>query len=131
MQNRRKYLKISNKIRSYNVLKKKLRMIIVNKSLHASLPILISFCNLGNVTLQEYKFNVLPKEFGILHDLEKFTLSKNLVVNTTQSVYEQLEKDYFKNSLEFLVTSNNNVSCTIYFYSLLYLIRYYHIIPNY
>ncbi|XP_067203533.1 leucine-rich repeat-containing protein 58-like [Linepithema humile] len=61
-----------------------------------------SFRNLVDVTLQECKFNFLPKEFGTLHHLQEITLSSNYVVNTTRSAWEWLEQDSMRNNLKSL-----------------------------
>ncbi|XP_067211179.1 leucine-rich repeat and death domain-containing protein 1-like isoform X4 [Linepithema humile] len=72
------------------------------ESLYCFLTMHTPFRNLVNVTLQECKFNFLPKEFGTLHHLQEITLSRNYVVNTTQSAWEWLEQAPMRSNLKLL-----------------------------
>lgn len=102
--------KLSSKKRSYRLLKKKLKIIFINKSLYGFLTTLASFRNLVNVILEDCKFNFLPKELEICYHLRKIILSRNYLINTTQSTWEWFNQSSIINNLELLKIKNNNVS---------------------
>ncbi|XP_012234890.1 leucine-rich repeat protein 1-like [Linepithema humile] len=70
--------------------------------LYYSLTMHTLFRNLVNVILKEYKYILLPKEFGTLHHLQEITLSTPYDVNTTQFAWEWLEQASMRNNLKSL-----------------------------
>ena len=94
-------------------MKKELKMMIINKSLHSSLTLFTSIRNLVDITLLDYTFNFLTKEFSTLHNLRELLLVKT-TSNNTESRLEWLEETSFKSSLELLEMKNYKVSSILF-----------------
>ncbi|XP_067211170.1 leucine-rich repeat protein SHOC-2-like isoform X2 [Linepithema humile] len=98
--------KTSSELKFHEFLMEKKKLNFEKESLYCVLTLHTPFRNLVNVTLGEYEYILLPKEFGTLHHLQEITLSTMCPVYTTEFAWEWLEQAPMRSNLKSLKIMN-------------------------
>ncbi|XP_067211175.1 leucine-rich repeat protein lrrA-like isoform X3 [Linepithema humile] len=98
--------KTSSELKFHEFLMEKKKLNFEKESLYCVLTLHTPFRNLVNVTLGEYEYILLPKEFGTLHHLQEITLFTKCFVNTAQFAWEWLEQAPVRSNLKLLKIMN-------------------------